>query len=152
MADTGHMRTIPLPCPRCEAHDMSVPDEEDLRRLVQGVEGDGELEQAYEPLPTTLAQKVAAQALSQALSHYIGQFGIIGAGARISVTLNALRLLGKHAKITERQLEARRDINYRRLQAEAAGDRAFADAVMSEPTPDYPGKARDDAWLATRGR
>jgi hypothetical protein len=82
-----------------------------------------------------------------ALSAYLREFGIENAFARLSVTLECLKVSMRFRGIIDRQIFARRYINDRASYA-AANDRdEEAENIWAEPTPGYPGKELDDAYL-----
>jgi hypothetical protein len=135
-------------CERCQAHDQAVPLEEELRRMVSGENLDDE---AFEPRAMTPEQAAAARMVTFALGPYIRAFGLRTAGARLAVTVACLRAGAKYALVQQRILEARKAIEDDLRQRYERGEIAAAEAdqiALNTPTPDYPGKSEDDAWLA----
>lgn len=128
-----------------KAYEASLPDMERIQRLLAG------------PAPLvapsgghafSIRQEVAAHTLTLALHAYIHEFGVLGAGYRLAETVKAIRFHAKAHAVSERILAARRPINQRMLELQSRGQWEEAEALVLEPTPDYPGKAKDDAWLS----
>ena len=136
----GHVR-----CITCWAREQAVPPEGQLRILVRE---DWLAETAaFVPRVMTREQGVAAELLTMALDRFVDAYGVDVAAPRIASILMVLRLQAKRQKVMARILTARAEINQRARQAWQRGGEAAARAIEAEPTPDYPGKARDDAWL-----
>lgn len=133
-------------CQRCKAIDDAVPTEAQLLLLVSGDLNPEDLE--FHPVAMNQSQAVAAEMLTASLSRYVKAFGVETSGARLQAALSWLRIEARIHRIQERRREARKDINARARAAWQSGGEAAARAIEAEPTPDYPGKARDDAWLA----
>jgi hypothetical protein len=148
MADGLH--TLPQTrCLHCLAREQAMPPEAQLRVLVHEdwVAEVG----AFEPRAMTQDQAVAAEMLTTALNRFISVYGVDIAAPRIASTLGVLRLQAKRQMITNRILAARASTNRRARAAWERGDTVAMRAIEAEPTPDYPGKARDDAWLQEAG-
>ncbi len=136
----GHVR-----CITCWVREQSIPTEAQLRILVRE---DWLAETAaFIPRAMTRDQGVAAELLTMALERFVDAYGVDIAAPRIASILMVLRLQAKRQKVMARILTARAEINQRARQAWQRGGEAAARAIEAEPTPDYPGKARDDAWL-----
>lgn len=136
----GHVR-----CITCWVREQAVPPEGQLRILVRE---DWLAETAaFVPRVMTREQGVAAELLTMALDRFVDAYGVDVAAPRIASILMVLRLQAKRQKVMARILTARAEINQRARQAWQRGGEAAARAIEAEPTPDYPGKARDDAWL-----
>jgi len=132
-------------CLACWAREQAAPLEAQLRILTHE---DWEAETAaFVPRAMTQDQAVAAEMLTAALGRFIRAFGVNMAAPRIASMLMVLRHQAKWQKITSRILAARASINRRARAAWERGDTDAMRAIQDEPTPDYPGKARDDAWL-----
>jgi hypothetical protein len=144
MAD-GHFIPEHVRCLHCMAREQVMPPEAQIRVLVHEdwVAEVG----AFEPRPMTQDQAVAAEMLTTALNRFIGVYGVDIAAPRIASTLGVLRLQAKRQMITNRIIAARAPINRRARAAWERGDTDAMRAIEAEPTPDYPGKALDDAWL-----
>jgi hypothetical protein len=95
---------------------------------------------------------VASELLTSALGRFVTAYGVDIAGARLGALVSILRAQAKRQKITERVLRARSEINRRARLALELGDGDGALEIQNEPTPEYPGKARDDAWLRSEER
>jgi hypothetical protein len=140
-------------CERCWAMDQAMPTEAQLKLLVSQDLGAEDL--VFHPKAMNQDQAVAAEILTAALSRYVRHFGVHLAGARMNAAIRWLRVEAKIHAVHSRILEARQDINRRaelcRMFADGGSaldmDERLA-AILAEPTPDYPGKAEDDAWLA----
>ena len=141
MAD-GIYRPEPVRCPDCWAREQAAPPEAQLRILAQ----EDWLAEAAAFIPRTMTQDqaVAAEMLTVALGRFISAYGVGLAGARLAAMLGVLRVQAKRQKITGRILAARASINAR---ARATWKHDEIEVIEAEPTPDYQGKARDDAWL-----
>lgn len=136
----GHVR-----CITCWVREQSAPPEAQLRILVRE---DWLAETAaFIPRAMTRDQGVAAELLTMALERFIEAYGVDVAAPRIASTLMVLRLQAKRQKVMARILAARAEINARARAAWEQGDTNAMRAIEAEPTPDYPGKDRDDAWL-----
>lgn len=133
-------------CPRCKAIDDAMPTEAQLLLLVSGDLNPEDLE--FHPKPMNQAQAVASELVASSLAKFVKAYGVETAGARLQAALSWLRIEARIHRISERRREARKDINARARAAWQSGGEAAARAIEAEPTPDYPGKARDDAWLA----
>lgn len=132
-------------CLTCWARDEAVPPEAQLRALVHE---DWCVEiGAFMPRTMTQDQAVASELLTSALRRYIEVYGVDLAAPRIATALMVLRVEAKRQKVNARILAARAPINARARAAWQRGGEGAARAIEAEPTPDYPGKARDDAWL-----
>jgi hypothetical protein len=159
MADTATLIGRPPPqpaCVRCHAHDQAVPLEAQLHILASEDLQLAEL--TFRPRPMNLKQAVAAEVLTSALWKFVDAFGLDTAGARMACMVDVLRHQAKYSLVSRRILEARADINRRALEAELFYDGGSAldveeriAAILTEPTPDYPGKAKDDAWMRETG-
>lgn len=136
----GHVQ-----CLTCWAREQAVPPEAQLRVLVHEdwVAEAG----AFVPRAMTQEQGVAAELLTMALGRFVAAYGVDLAAPRVASILMVLRLQAKRQKIMGRILAARASINARARVAWQRGGEAAARAIEAEPTPDYPGKAQDDAWL-----
>jgi hypothetical protein len=99
------------------------------------------------PRPMNQEQAVAAELLTSAIGCYWRVFGVECLGSRLKCLLLTLRHEAKRIRITARVLRARADINARARTCYERGDIAAAHAIEAEPTPDYPGDARDAEWL-----
>jgi len=145
MPDTERLYTEHRACQRCKAFDDVVPVEAQLRILA--TEDWDPKTLAFVPRAMTQEQAVAAEVYITAIGRFTRAFGVETAGARLSVTLDTLRAQAVRMRITLRQLDARAEINARAREAWERGDIVAARAIEAEPTPDYAGKARDDAWI-----
>lgn len=144
MADTERLAPAPA-CLRCQAIDAAIPTEAQLRILT--TEDWDPKVLAFLPRAMNQEQAVASEILAAAIGGFARAYGPEIAGARLSAVLDSLRVQIIRHRITLRILKAREPINARaRIQYERC-DYAAAHAIEAEPTPDYPGKARDDAWL-----
>lgn len=135
----------PAPCPHCLMREKAIPMEAQLRILATE-DWAPELVD-FIPKAMTQEQAVAAEMLVAGLARYAKAFGVDLAGARLTAMLASLREQAKRSRIMGRQLEARAEINGRARDCYDRGDHDAAHAIEAEATPDYPGKARDDAWL-----
>jgi len=144
MAD-GHSLSRPLKCPRCEAQRDAVPPEAALR--IMASEDWSEEAQTFVVRSMNQEQAVAAEMLTVALHRYWTAFGTPVTGARLTSFIQAVRFCAKNSRVQERILEARAGIIAKARDYEMRGDREGAERIYSQPTPDYPGKASDDAWL-----
>ena len=144
MADGLH-QSAHVRCLECWAREQAVPPEAQLRVLVNEdwIAEAG----AFVPRSMTQDQAVAAEMLTAALGRFVGAFGVDLTGARLAALVGVLRAQAKRQKIMGRILAARSSINARAQAAWSRGDTDAMRAIEAEPTPDYPGKARDDAWL-----
>lgn len=135
-------------CPTCAAHQAAIPTEVQLRQLISEDEG---LEMdAFVPLAGTGQQAAALAAYAHAVHLMVGAFGIEIAGARVRRTLAVVRSFAKLSRVFRRADAARAplldEIRARHQRGEIGA--AEANALAAEaPTPDYEGKARDEAWL-----
>ena len=144
MAD-GHHTPGHVRCITCWAREQAVPPEGQLRILVRE---DWLAETAaFVPRVMTREQGVAAELLTMALDRFVDAYGVDIAAPRIASILMVLRLQAKRQMITARILAARADINRRARGAWDRGDTNAMREIEAEPTPDYPGKAKDDEWL-----
>lgn len=153
MADTetelaalrGTFQTPRAVCPRCRAHDDAMPSEALLRALVSEdwSPADGD----FIPRPMNQRQAVAAELLTADLGRFIKAFGVETAGARLGAVLTVLRGQARRYRATQRTLEARADINARARKAWETGDVTLMRTIEDEPTPDYPGRERDERIL-----
>lgn len=146
MADTE--RLPDRPCLRCASQAAAIPTDAQIR--IYASEDWDPKTLAFVPQAMNQEQAVAAELLAVAIGRYARAFGIETAGARLSAALDGLRVNVIRHRITQRTLEARTDINDRARARYEKGDVDGARAIESEPTPDYPGKAKDDAWLGAR--
>ncbi len=144
MADGLH-QPAHVRCLECWAREQAMPHEAQLRVLANEdwIAEAG----AFVPRAMTQDQAVSSEMLTAALGRFIGAYGVDLAGARLAAMLGVLRAQAKRQKIMARILAAREPINARARQAWGRGDTDAMRAIEAEPTPDYPGKARDDAWL-----
>lgn len=134
------------PCPRCKAIDSAVPVEAQLRSLLVD---DFDIEnERFIPRAQTPEQAAAGAAYAHALSLFIAAYGLELTGARLGRTLDVLRLFAKSSRIEGRRREARERLARARYDAGEVGPDQAADFVARGFTPDYPGKDRDDAWMA----
>jgi hypothetical protein len=147
MADTERLHTE-HPCQRCQAIDDAVPTEAQLKILA--TEDWDPKRLAFIPRAMTQEQAVAAELLTAAMGRFARAYGPEIAGARLSAMLDSLRDNVIAYRITQRTLAARADINARARKAWEAGDVRKARTIEDEPTPDYPGKDADDAWMEGR--
>ena len=134
-----------IACPRCQAIDAAIPTEAQLR--IMATEDWDPKTVSFLPRPMTQEQAVASQMLTAAIGTFTRAYGPEIAGARLSAVLESLRMQIIRHRITLRILKAREPINARARILYARGNREAAEAIEAEPTPDYPGKDRDDAWL-----
>lgn len=132
-------------CLSCVAREHAIPAEAQLRILAS--EDWAADIGAFEPRAMTQQQAVASEMLTTALHRFAGVYGVDVAAPRIAAMLQVLRLEAKRLKIMGRILAAREGINQRARRAWERGDTDAMRAIEAEPTPDYPGKASDDAWL-----
>lgn len=144
MADGLHP-SVHVRCLTCWAREEAVPAEAKLRALVHE-DWCAEIG-AFLPRAMNQDQAVASEILTHALGRFIEVYGVDIAAPRIATTLMVLRLEAKRQKINARILAAREPINRRAKAAWERGDTNAMRTIEAEPTPDYPGKARDDAWL-----
>lgn len=132
-------------CPRCKAIADAIPPEVQLRSvLVDDFHCENE---CFIPRAQTAKQSAAGAAFAYGLTMFIEAYGLEIAGARISSSLNVLRLLAKTARIEGRRLSARQALADARYLAGEVGPAEATDYVEHGATPDYPGKAKDDAWM-----
>jgi hypothetical protein len=143
MADTEHF--TPHVCLRCQSINAAIPTEAQLR--IMATEDYDPKIIAFLPRAMTQEQAVASEMLIAAIGGFTRAYGPEIAGARLSAVLDSLRVQIIRHRITLRILKAREPINARARIQYARCDYAAAHAIEAEPTPDYPGKARDDAWL-----
>lgn len=142
MADgSEHARS----CLRCQAQEACIPTEAQLK--IFATEDWSPETLAFMPRPMNLEQAVAAEMLTAALARYWRAFGVEVTGSRLNSFLLVLRDLAKRMRITRRRLDARDDINARARAAWERGDTDAMRAIEAEPTPDYPQRAADEAWL-----
>lgn len=132
-------------CLECWARRQMLPPET-LARITMTEDWAPE-DMAFEPRPMTQEQAVAAELMTAAIGRYWKAFGVDLTGARLNALLLVLRERAKATRANARILQARAGINARARQAFGRGDTDAMRAIEAEPTPDYPGKARDDAWL-----
>lgn len=144
MADTERLAPDHI-CLRCQSIDAAIPTEAQLRILTTE-DWDPKIV-TFLPRAMTQEQAVASEMLTSALARFTRAYGPEIAGARLSAVLDSLRVQIIRHRITMRILKAREPINARVRQAWLRGDPNAARSIEMEPTPDYPGKARDDAWL-----
>lgn len=135
----------PHHCPHCRAREAVVPIEAQLRILATEDWSPETL--AFIPRAMTQQQAVAAEMLTTALASYWRAYGVAVTGARLNSLILVLRDMAKRERIMGRILAAREDINARARACYERGDRAGASAIEAEPTPDYPQRAADEAWL-----
>lgn len=143
MADSER---LPHSCERCKSIDDAVPTEAQLELLVSSDLNIEDL--AFVPRAMSTEQAVASALLASALSKFARAYGVEVTGARLQSALGWLRVESRIFRIHNRIQEARADINARARAAWERGGEAAAREIEAEPTPDYPGKDRDDAWLA----
>ena len=143
MADTEHF--APHTCLRCQAIDAAIPTEAQLR-IMTTEDWDPKVV-AFLPRAMNQEQAVASEILTAAIGRFASAYGPEIAGARLSAVLDSLRVQIIRHRITLRVLKAREPINARARVQYARCDYEAAHAIEAEPTPDYAGKARDDAWL-----
>lgn len=132
-------------CLECWTRQKSMPSEITARIFM--TEDWSPEDMAFEPRPMTQEQAVAAELMTLAIGRYWKAFGVDLTGARLNALLQVLRERAKAARRDARILKARASINARARAAWNRGDTDAMRAIEAEPTPDYPGKARDDAWL-----
>ena len=132
-------------CLECWSRRQMLPPE-NLARVTMTEDWSPE-DMAFEPRPMTQEQAVAAELMTAAIGRYWKAFGVDLTGARLNALLLVLRERAKAARANARILQARAGINARARQAFGRGDTDAMRAIEAEPTPDYPGKARDDAAL-----
>lgn len=145
MADGLHIPQH-VRCLTCVAREQAIPAEAQLR-ILASEDWVAEIG-AFEPRTMTQEQAVASEMLTNALHRFAAVYGVDVAAPRIASMLMMLRLEAKRLKINGRILAARDGINQRARRAWERGDTDAMRAIEAEPTPDYPGKASDDAWLA----
>jgi hypothetical protein len=144
MADTERLPPAHT-CLRCQAIDTSIPTDAQLRILA--TEDWEPKALAFVPHAANQEQAVAAEMLIAAIGRFTHAYGPEIAGARLSAVLDILRVQIIRHRITMRVLKAREPINTRARKAWERGDTNAVREIEAEPTPDYPGKARDNAWL-----
>ena len=132
-------------CLECWSRRQMLPPE-NLARVTMTEDWSPE-DMAFEPRPMTQEQAVAAELMTAAIGRYWKAFGVDLTGARLNALLLVLRERAKATRANARILQARAGINARARQAFGRGDTDAMRAIEAEPTPDYPGKARDDAAL-----
>jgi hypothetical protein len=132
-------------CLECWSRRQMLPAEA-LARITMTEDWSPE-DMAFEPRPMTQEQAVAAELMTAAIGRYWKAFGVDLTGARLNALLLVLRERAKATRANARILQARAGINARARQAFGRGDTDAMRAIEAEPTPDYPGKARDDAAL-----
>lgn len=149
MAD-GYASQRQTACLHCKARRDAAPAEAQIRILAN----EDWIAEAGEFVPRAMTQEqaVASELLTSALGRFVSAYGVDIAGARLGALVSVLRAQAKRQKITERVLRARSEINRRARLAWELGDSDGAMEIQGEPTPDYPGKARDDAWLRSEER
>lgn len=144
MADGHHVHER-VRCLTCWSREQAAPPEAQLRMLTHE-DWCAEVG-AFLPRAMNQNQAVASEMLTTALARFVHVYGVDIAAPRIATALIVLRLEAKRQKINSRILAAREPINARARAAWQRGGEAAARAIEAEPTPDYPGKASDDAWL-----
>lgn len=144
MAD-GHTPSH-VQCLECWVREQAAPPEAQMRILAR--EDWLSETAAFIPRAMNQDQAVAAEMLTAALTRYVRAFGVSMAAPRIATMLMVLREQATRQMIMARILEARKAINARARACYARGDIGGAHEIEAEPTPDYPGKDRDDAWLS----
>ena len=143
MADSETLPT--LHCARCKAQEDAIPTDAALKILMSE---DWERDAlAFEPRAMNAEQVIAVALMTNAIGHYWKAFGIETTGAWLNQVLLVLRERARAHRINARILEARADINARARRAWESGNTDLMRQIEAEPTPDYPGKDRDDAWL-----
>ena len=145
MADTERLPLVGA-CLRCKAMEAVLPPRELLLALTSADWSPAD--SAFLPRQNTLEQSVASELLVHAIGHYTRAYGVEVAGGRLRAILDDLRARARSLRISRRILDARADINARARMAWERGDTDAMRAIEDEPTPDYPGKAQDDAWLS----
>lgn len=147
MPDTETMVAVAphVDCPHCRAREMAIPPEAALKILITEDWKNDSL--AFEARPMNQEQAVAAALMANAVGHYWRAFGVELLGARLNALLLVVRERAKHMRISGRIIAARADINARAREAWERGDTKAVRAIEAEPTPDYPGRERDEAWL-----
>lgn len=148
MAATRADARAALECQQCKAIAGAVPPEAQIKILVSEDWDPKQL--AFVPRVMNQEQAVASALLASALGQFVKAYGVETAGARLASTLEILRAQTVSYRIAGRILEARSDINARAREQYARGDIAAAHAIEAEPTPDYPGRERDEAWHGGR--
>jgi hypothetical protein len=137
-------------CHTCAEHAAAVPVEVQLKRLI--AEDYDDAREMFAPVAVTAAQVAATEQLTAALFAYLKAFGYRNLGARLGLWAWFFRSEGKRRAIHGRILAARREINDEAARLAREGDDAAARAhQLTTPTPDYPGKDRDFAWLREHG-
>ena len=129
-------------CERCRAMDAAVPTEAQLRMMAHEDWDPKTL--TFIPRAMNQEQAVASEMLTSAFGRFVKAYGLETAGARLGAYLTMLRGQVAYARAVKRVLEARSDINARVRAAWEQGDTDAVRAIEDEPTPDYPGKARDE--------
>ena len=132
-------------CPRCIAQQKAMPLDAQIRILTTEDWSPEIL--AFVPRPMNQEQAVAAELLTSAIGRYWRSFGVECLGARLNCLLMILRDQAKRMRITTRVLRARTDINARARACYERCDIAAANEIEAEPTPEYPGDARDAEWM-----
>lgn len=132
-------------CLECWSRRQMLPPEALARMTI--TEDWSPEDMAFEPRPMTQEQAVAAELMTAAIGRYWKAFGVDLTGARLNALLLVLRDRAKATRANARILQARAGINARARQAFGRGDTDAMRAIEAEPTPDYPGKERDDAAL-----
>lgn len=132
-------------CPECWVREQATPPE--LLARVAMTEDWAPETLAFTPRAMTQEQAVAAELMTDAIGRYWKAFGVELTGARLNALLLILRERARTARVHARILKARAEINARARRAWDRGDTDAMRAIEAEPTPDYPGKAQDDAWL-----
>jgi hypothetical protein len=134
-------------CPTCQAHRDATPPDAALKILLSDHFDAAAGAFAFHPVPRTPEQQVATQLLAEAIGRYVRAFGLGNAAPRIASVMELLRIQAKVYCIHERRIEARRAVV---AEAQRRGDYAspdVADPFARAGTPEYPGRAEDDAWL-----
>ena len=132
-------------CPRCMAQLKAMPLDAQVRIYTTEDWDAGAM--AFIPRIMNQEQAVAAELLASAIGRYWRAYGTDCMGARLNSLLLILRDNAKRERVTRRILQARADINARARTEYERGDIAAAHEIEAEPTPDYPGDLRDEAWM-----
>lgn len=136
---------IEAACPRCVAQQKAMPLEAQMRIITTEDWSPETL--AFIPRAMNQEQAVAAELLTSAIGRYWRVFGVECLGARLNCLLLILRDRAKRMRINARILKARADINWRARACYERGDHAAAHEIEAEPTPEYPGDAKDAEWM-----
>jgi hypothetical protein len=107
----------------------------------------GGAEDFWLPQPDSDGQFVVVHDLGRAIAAFERAFGDEATVNQLAMCLTVAKLHKKRREIKARILKARDAINVEADAIAEAGNHVVADKCRAQPTPDYPERAADDAWL-----